>query len=170
MNLADRISHWSVFQKLLSISCWTYPAPRNGDTPVQVKHDDVTSKVFGWADFFVFVLLTFALGFATNAKMYALPLDRLGVGSRGIAKHQGWHIDDSRSWTWGCWWHICCRGICCQSNCRGLEWLRMVTSQNVSYRIGKPNGAMEPMLHLVWPFRCLCLWTLNQFEICCMLI
>ena len=40
----------------------------------QVKHDDMSSKVFGWLDFFVFVLLTFALGFATNAKMYALLL------------------------------------------------------------------------------------------------
>ncbi len=40
--------------------------------PDGVKHGDVSSKVFGWIDFFVFVLLMFALGFATNAKMYAL--------------------------------------------------------------------------------------------------
>ena len=47
---------------------------------VQVKHDDMSSKVFGWVDFFVFVLLTFALGFATNAKMYALLLDSVVKG------------------------------------------------------------------------------------------
>lgn len=40
--------------------------------PDGVKHDDISSKIFGWVDFFVFVLLMFALGFATNAKMYAL--------------------------------------------------------------------------------------------------
>lgn len=40
--------------------------------PDGVKHNDMSSKIFGWVDFFVFVLLMFALGFATNAKMYAL--------------------------------------------------------------------------------------------------
>ena len=40
--------------------------------PVGIKDDHVLSKVFGWLDFFVFVLLMFALGFGTNAKMYAL--------------------------------------------------------------------------------------------------
>ena len=44
--------------------------------PVEVKHDDISSKIFGWVDFFVFVLLMFALGFATNAKMYALLLGK----------------------------------------------------------------------------------------------
>ena len=46
-------------------------------TTVQVKHGDMSSIVFGWVDFFVFVLLTFALGFATNAKMYALLLGKI---------------------------------------------------------------------------------------------
>jgi len=40
--------------------------------PDGVKRDDMSSKIFGWVDFFAFVLLMFALGFATNAKMYAL--------------------------------------------------------------------------------------------------
>lgn len=63
-------SAWTGFYGTLLpvLNCWLmfylYP---NG-----VKHDDMSSKVFGWVDFFVFVLLTFALGFATNAKMYAL--------------------------------------------------------------------------------------------------
>jgi hypothetical protein len=47
------------------------------DTTVQVKRGDMSSMVFGWVDFFVFVLLTFALGFATNAKMYALLLGKI---------------------------------------------------------------------------------------------
>ena len=42
----------------------------------EVKHNDMSSKIFGWVDFFVFVLLMFALGFATNAKMYALLLGK----------------------------------------------------------------------------------------------
>ncbi|CAE7351802.1 unnamed protein product [Symbiodinium natans] len=40
--------------------------------PDGVKKDDICSKFFGWMDFFVFLLLMFALGFDTNAKMYAL--------------------------------------------------------------------------------------------------
>ncbi|CAE7336161.1 unnamed protein product [Symbiodinium sp. KB8] len=40
--------------------------------PDGVKKDETWTKVFGWVDFLVFVLLMFGLGFATNGKMYAL--------------------------------------------------------------------------------------------------
>ena len=40
--------------------------------PDGVKTDETWTKVFGWVDFLVFVLLMFGLGFATNGKMYAL--------------------------------------------------------------------------------------------------
>lgn len=46
----------------------------NRDPGPEVKKEDMSSYIFGWIDFFVVVLLMFALGFSTNAKMYALPL------------------------------------------------------------------------------------------------
>lgn len=60
---------------------------RHNETCLEVKRDDVGSYIFGWTDFILFLrlrketdeitsvrLLCFALDFATNAKMYALPL------------------------------------------------------------------------------------------------
>lgn len=60
--------------------------------PFEVKRDDMSSKIFGWVDFFAFVLLMFALGFATNAKMYAL---LLGKHDNSISiSHAGpFHLD-----------------------------------------------------------------------------
>ncbi|CAK9019806.1 unnamed protein product [Durusdinium trenchii] len=64
------LSAWTGFYGtvIAVLNCWLM----FGLYPEGVKKEDMSSYIFGWIDFFVVVLLMFALGFSTNAKMYAL--------------------------------------------------------------------------------------------------